>query len=519
MKIWQKIGLGFLMVIVANLIGMGVMFHFDKLADEAENRADALDVTVQNIDSIIADHVKWKLNVVISGINETMPRVEVDPAHCRLGKLLEKLKPQDDSERTLLEQIKVAHDQMHQGAHKLQALFAPGADVDDLEDAYFGIYNKEINGSSKKVFAGLDKLQKLFEKRAESAKEYSEIAEDYVQKANIGANLLVIVVAIIFGCWLFTSINRSVKGIQQRLVTVAEGDFSRDLPVEGKDEIAQLAVSINNMLASLRPLIKKVTDGAGVIEREVVDMETYSEEAAAGGKAAAVRAEEMVRESESILTSVDEETGAINEISAAIQEISQNTAQANNITNEAVEKASSAGDIINRLGQVSNDVQGIIKLISDIAEQTNLLALNATIEAARAGEAGKGFAVVANEVKELAKQTASSTEEITSKINAIQAESEAAVKVTNDITGIVGQINDITSTIAAAVEEQSAVISDIALKVEDQNSSAQNMVDNARVSMEAAENANRAAKTNLEKLKELVDLARGFKEHTAQFRI
>lgn len=95
--------------------------------------------------------------------------------------------------------------------------------------------------------------------------------------------------------------------------------------------------------------------------------------------------------------------------------------------------AGSANQTIPRLGDSSVEIGQVIKVITSIAQQTNLLALNATMGAARAGEAGKGFAVVANEVKELAKQTASATEEIG---RSVEEAARGASEIPRNITGV-----------------------------------------------------------------------------------
>jgi len=518
MRVWQKIGLGFLAVIAINLTNLGLLLYLQDQTTKYEDMASEAQSKVIEMRDILADHIRWKVNVLAALINESEPKVGVDPTTCSFGRFLLKVKPRDDEEKSILNGIKAAHERMHLGAKKIRALFKQQEDI-DIEERMIHFYNQDINPSSKTVFDGLDKLNKLYLLKAEELKRRADEEARFLRNVSLSANVVVIIMALLFGAWVARSVTLPIRTVSSALSDVARGDFTKDIEVRGRDEVAEVAAALNNMLASLRPLISKVRQGASTIQRESKKMEVYSEDAVKGGEEACKRAHKMLEEGEKMFASVEEEALSIREISSAIEEISQNTARANTVTHEAVVKAQNSAEIINRLGEVSKDVQGIIKLISDIAEQTNLLALNATIEAARAGEAGKGFAVVANEVKELARQTADSTDEITRKIRAIETESEAAISVTNEITEIISQINDITSTIAAAVEEQTAVMSDIASKVDDQREGAIKFVDEAKVADKAALEAKDAALNNVENIKRLVSVAEEFEEDVSQFKV
>jgi methyl-accepting chemotaxis protein len=149
------------------------------------------------------------------------------------------------------------------------------------------------------------------------------------------------------------------------------------------------------------------------------------------------------------------------EMGASIREISQNATEAAQVAGEAVGLAARTSNTMNQLGDSSSEIGDVIRTITAIAEQTNLLALNATIEAARAGESGKGFAVVAAEVKDLAQETARATEDISKRVQAIQADTGGAVEAIEEITRVIGRISDYQTTIASAVEEQTATTAEM----------------------------------------------------------
>lgn len=152
---------------------------------------------------------------------------------------------------------------------------------------------------------------------------------------------------------------------------------------------------------------------------------------------------------------------AAEELSSSIGEITRQVEQTNEIVRKASETTVTTNEQVLSLADKSQKIGEVVSLIQDIAEQTNLLALNATIEAARAGDLGKGFAVVASEVKSLANQTAKATEEISAQVTDIQNSTKDAVGGIEEITRIMAEVDEYTSTIGASVSQQNDATTEI----------------------------------------------------------
>jgi methyl-accepting chemotaxis protein len=200
--------------------------------------------------------------------------------------------------------------------------------------------------------------------------------------------------------------------------------------------------------------------------------------------------------------SVESVASASEQLSASINDISQQAAHAAGIASRAVGQARETDGTVQGLAKSAGRIGEVVGLINTIAAQTNLLALNATIEAARAGEAGRGFAVVASEVKSLASQTAKATDEISEQIADIQKVAGEAIDAIKGIGSIIGEVNEVATAIAAAVQEQGAATQEITRSTQFAAQGTKNVSDNisgvktdADASAAAAENVRQASET------------------------
>jgi len=393
-----------------------------------------------------------------------------------------------------------------------------------LGKGYITLYNPIIEKDTKNVIGvafigiGMDTIKHMIKEKSNTQTMISLV---------IGLGLLILVIFVNImniKTVVIKPINNIVKSLKN--ISEGEGDLTQRIDVHSRDEIGNLVSYFNKLMDVLQHPIREtktttdnLADAAEKLSSVSGQLSETSKETmsqinnaanvaeqvadniramASGAEQATVSISNVANAAEQMSVNMNTIAAAIEEMSASISQIANYAGEAKNIAKDATVKSTGATDTMSKLGSAAKEIGHVTEVIKKIADKTNLLALNATIEAASAGEAGKGFAVVAGEIKELANQSAQSADDIANRIDGIQNETNVAVGVINDVSGIIAKINESIEAIAGNVEQQTKASNEISNNVAQANIGAKRVANSisevAKGSKDIAINASEAVK-------------------------
>jgi methyl-accepting chemotaxis protein len=333
-------------------------------------------------------------------------------------------------------------------------------------------------------FAALQGLLEDARTRAIQANEVGErVREQSFRNAESVQLALVLVSLLVLGA-VFASIvgaSRRVRAVAAVASRVTAGELDVRADVRGRDEVAALGASFDQMTERLGRLLEQERASREKLEKLLA---AVGETVARLGTASA----QIVASAGEQASGSQEQSAAVFETMKTVEELSKGGAEAADrsrdvadaarhgeetgsagqraigevvgVIDAAKEQSDSVAESILALAEQAQAVGEIVALITDFSEQTNILALNASIEASRAGEHGRGFAVVAGEIKALAEQSKKATAQVRQILGEVQKLANRAVLTTEEgskrmgeATRAAARAGETIRTLAATVGE------------------------------------------------------------------
>ncbi|PLX35107.1 MAG: methyl-accepting chemotaxis protein, partial [Clostridiales bacterium] len=300
------------------------------------------------------------------------------------------------------------------------------------------------------------------------------------------------------------TIGGYVKEISEVLNEMASNNLDVAIERDYRGDFSRIKESLDNIIGKFNDIMGDIHIAANQVETASAQVADSSQNLSQGAAEQASSVEEI----SASMTQVGEQTRQNAENANKANEISVDTRR---IAKEGNRKMDEMVKAMEAIDVASGNISKVIKVIDGIAFQTNILALNAAVEAARAGEHGKGFAVVAEEVRNLAARSATAANETTEMINdsleKVKKGTELALDTSYALERIVAGVDEaveIVGQIAEASNEQASAVAEISEGINQVTNVTQINTATAEESASASEDMTSQAKT-------LAELANRFK--------
>ncbi|EJP76254.1 methyl-accepting chemotaxis protein signaling domain protein [Campylobacter sp. FOBRC14] len=343
-----------------------------------------------------------------------------------------------------------------------------------------GLFYYKYKGDDKMLsFANIDGVSLIvtFMARLDDAMAENKKNAQFSTMVGVAAIVISIVLIVLLLKILFKPVIKLMELSHD--LAVGEGDLTKHLDFDSKDELGQISSNMNKFIEKIRILINEAKSSSS-------ENSSLSEELSATSKEIKSRvqnefniiqgitkdAEAMTALSQSSNDKSNEAITDLKSVGQTLQKTKENIIKTVSGINNAAQTENELSDRLQNLVQNTDEVKEVLKVINDIADQTNLLALNAAIEAARAGEHGRGFAVVADEVRQLAEKTSKSLVEINNTVNLItQSVNDASTMMSENSKFIAGiasesngskvEIEETSRLLDEAIEKTSLAVAEV----------------------------------------------------------
>ena len=429
-------------------------------------------------------HYKWSANLSNALYAGTEFTGSMDHTSCALGKwLYSDLELENAEINRLRAEIEPLHKELHASAGTALEMY--GSSHSRAQQ----YYQETIQTNLSTLVGLLDQV----------VTQGTELSDQCVQRMNstvalmhtltiicLVLNLVALISLVVF---VMRNVIKPLLIITNKAKPLQEGNLSLDLGYTSKNELGQLARTLEDSVGLIRQYIEDIDRVMGELAQGNFDVQTstryigdfsaietaldsftvalsdamdnivqaeqrvsgHAEQLSSGAQALAQGATEQASAVQELYATVDDlskSAGRNAEAAAAAQDSAKLTSQQVSLSSDQMEQMVSA---MADISDASQQIGKIISTIEDIAFQTNILALNAAVEAARAGAAGKGFAVVADEVRSLASKSDEAAK-------ATKGLIENSIQATHRGTQIVGEVStSLKKALALVVESNKAI--------------------------------------------------------------